>query len=371
MDRISARALNRATLARQMLLARATATPLDAVRALIGLQAQAPFPPYFGLWSRVADFRADDLGDLIADRSVVRIPAMRSTVHLMATDDAREIRPLVQPVLERALRSSMFGRALREVDPVALASRARALLDEAPRTGAALAAALASAYPDVDPTALSNAARTHLPLVQIPPRGLWGRSGQPVLATLESWSGAPCATQPSPEAAVLRYLAAFGPATVADVQAWSGLTRLAEVVDRIKDRLVMLAGPGGATLYDLPDAPRPDEDVPAPVRMLAEFDNLTLSYADRGRVLSDEDRRRAYTVNGIVPGLLLVDGVVHGTWKITRSRSSATLTVVPFRPIPRRHRSNVEAEAQALLDFAATAPGFPAERSVVLTAVLV
>jgi winged helix DNA-binding protein len=350
-DRISARALNRATLARQMLLERVDASALATIEHLGGMQAQAPYPPYFGLWSRLVNFQPGELAGLIERREVVRIAAMRSTVHLMTATDALDFRALLQPGIERGLRSSPFGKQLANtgVDVKELVEAGRALMDAAPRTGPELATALGPRWPTLSAQTIQYTLRTHLALVQVPPRGLWGRSGQARLTTVESWLGRPVPADASIERMVLRHLAAFGPASTADVQAWSGLTRLGEVMDRLKAGLIAFTGPSGATLYDLPGAPRPDPDTPAPARLLAEFDNLTLSYADRTRMLADDDRRRAFTANGIIPGMILLDGVVAGTWKL---RPKA-LEMVAFRKIPARARSAVMTEAAAMLAFAA------------------
>ncbi len=350
---ITQRALGRATLARQSLLERADRPAIEMIEHLLGLQAQAPFPPYFGLWSRLAGFDPAELVGLIERREVVRIAAMRSTVHLMSARDALTIRGVMQPALERMLRSSAFGKQLAAIEPAELVEAGRLLVDETPRTGNELATLLADRWPDLHPLTIQNAIRTHLALVQVPPRGLWGRSGQATLTTVETWLGSSITPEAPIDDVVLRYLGAFGPASVADVQAWSGLTRLGEVVARLRADLVTFTGPGGTTLYDLPDAPRPPEDTPAPVRLVAEFDNLTIAYADRTRVLSDDDRKRAYTNNGIIPGLVLVDGAACGTWKLTRARASATAAVTLYRPIPAAARAAVTSEAHALLDFAA------------------
>jgi hypothetical protein len=354
-DKISARALNRATLARQMLLERSDASALAVVEHLGGMQAQAPNPPYFGLWSRIRDFRPDDLAGLIERKAVVRIAAMRSTVHLMTATDALEFRALVQPALVRGLNASPFGKQLvaDRVDVDEIVEAGRALMETSPRTGGQLATELGVRWPSLHPLTIQNTLRVHLGLIQVPPRGLWGRSGQATLTTVESWLGRPLSTTASIERMVLRYLAAFGPASVLDAQAWSGLTRLGEVVERLTDKLIALTGPSGTTLYDLPDAPRPDPDTPAPARLIAEFDNITLSYADRTRILSDDDRRRAYTANGIVPGMVLVDGVVAGTWKLRQTKANATLEIRPFRKIPARQRAALIDEATAMLTFAA------------------
>jgi hypothetical protein len=353
---LSLRQLNRATLARQLLLERSPMRPLDAIELLCGMQAQAPLPPYFGLWSRLSGFEPTDLAGLIERREVVRIAAMRSTVHLMSAGDALAFRSLLQPGFERGLRATPWGKRLvqHDVDVAALVAAGRALLDEAPRTGPDIVTVLQERWPELDAQTIQNTLRTHLALVQVPPRGLWGRSGVPTLTTIEAWLGAPLPPDASLDAMVLRYLAAFGPASVADAQAWSGMTRLSEVFGRLADRLTTFTSPVGTTLYDLPDAPREDPDRPAPVRLLAEFDNLTLSYADRTRVLSDDDRRRAFTANGLIPGMILIDGVVAGIWK----RRAATLTLTPFRRLRKRDRDAVTSEAVAMLEFAApgTAP---------------
>jgi hypothetical protein len=156
---------------------------------------------------------------------------------------------------------------------------------------------------------------------------------------------------------VARYLGAFGPASVADVQTWSGLTRLGEVVDRLRPGLRTFRDEQGRELFDLPDAPRPDPGTPAPVRLVAEFDNLILSHADRTRVISDLGRQRIATPNGVFPGTVLVDGFAAGMWRITRSRGSAVLTIEPFGPLPDADRDAVTAEARRLLVFAAPEAG--------------
>jgi hypothetical protein len=165
--------------------------------------------------------------------------------------------------------------------------------------------------------------------------------------------GRPLDRSPSIDEVVRRYLTAFGPATVADVQAWSGLTRLREVVDRLRPSLLEFADERGRTLFDVPDGPRPDPDTPAPVRFLPEYDNLLLSHADRTRVISDEDRRQLMTVNGIIPGTFLVDGWFRGIWKLRRARGAATLTITPFHAMSKRATAAVTAEGARLLRFAA------------------
>jgi hypothetical protein len=239
------------------------------------------------------------------------------------------------------------------VDDADLATAARALVEERPRTFAEIGAALGERWPDRDPAALSAAARTLLPLVQVPPRGLWGRSGPAAHTTAEAWLGRPLDPDYPVDELVLRYLAAFGPASVADVQTWSGLTRLKDAVERLRPGLLVFRDEGGRELFDLPDAPRPDPDTPAPARFMAEWDNVLLSHADRSRIVAEEHRGRIYTVNGVMPGTILVDGFVAGTWKIERSRGAATLRVESFAPLAADDEAALAAEGERLLDFAA------------------
>jgi hypothetical protein len=353
MAELTRRALGRATLARQMLLERSARGVLEAVEHLVGLQAQAPFPPYYALWSRLSDFGPERLAELVTDRSVVRIALMRSTVHLVSAADARLLRPLTQPAMVRAVRGSAWGRQIAHIDPDEIAAATRAELAAAPLTGSEIGTRLAARWPGAPAQALAIMARVLVPQVQVPPRGVWGATGQARLTTLGAWLGAEVDPAPSVDAVVLRYLGAFGPASVADAQAWSGMTGLAEVFERLAPRLATFRGPGSAPLHDLPDAPRPEPDTPAPVRYTAEWDNLCLSHADRERVVADDDRRRWWSTNGIIPGMVLVDGVAAAAWRIGRARGAATLTVTPFRPVPREHLDEVHAEGAALLRFAA------------------
>ncbi|GAA4477446.1 winged helix DNA-binding domain-containing protein [Rhodococcus olei] len=345
------RALGRATLARQHLLARTTDSAAAMTRHLFGLQAQSPTAPYFALWARSEGFRPGDLSRLIADGAVVRIAVMRRTVHAVTAADALELRPWLQPIMDADLRTNArHKRALAGFDVVALADHARAILDETPMTLAALRPHLARRWPDHDPEALAHAVRDVLPLVQMPPRGLWGRSGGPVCTTLERWTGESLSA-PDPERLVTRYLRAYGPASVADAQAWSGLTRLGEVFDRLRPRLRCFVDACGTELFDLPDAPRPDPDTPAPARILAPFDSLLLAHANRGRVLDDAARAALFTVNGIVKPALLVDGRVAGHVATSAKRGAAAVEITLLQRISRRDLPVVEKEAMRLLRF--------------------
>ncbi|MFF0815442.1 winged helix DNA-binding domain-containing protein [Rhodococcus sp. NPDC003318] len=349
---LDTRELGRATLARQFLLEQSSDSVEEVTRHLYGLQAQSPTAPYFALRARVAGFRPADLSRLIEDRTVVRIALMRGTVHAVTASDALELRPWVQPLMTADLRTNtQYAKALAGCDTAAVASCSRALLEDTPMTPAALRPRLAERWPDRDPAALAHAVRALLPLVQLPPRGVWGRSGQPVCTTLERWSGRSLAT-PDPERILLRYLASYGPASVADAQAWSGLTRLGEIAERLRTRLRVFTGPDGAELFDLPDAPRPGGDAPAPVRILAPFDSALLGHADRSRILRDDLRRVVFTVNGIVKPVVLVDGQVAGYVTLTSAKRTAAIEVTPLRRLPRRALRAIETEASRVLRFA-------------------
>jgi hypothetical protein len=358
---LSRRALNRALLGRQMLLRRAAMPGDDAGRAaaviaavehLGGLQAQAPFPPYYGLWSRLAGFRPEDLAGLLTSRQVVRIALMRGTIHLVSARDCLLLRPLVQPVLDRALATT-YGRQLAGVDTGELAAAGRQLVEAEPRTFSELGALLAPRWPGHAPNALAHGVRALVPLVQVPPRAVWGASGLARHTSAESWLGQPVSRTASLENLVERYLGAFGPASVRDIQTWSGLTRLREVTGRLTGRLRKFRGEDGTELLDLPEAPRPDPGTPAPVRLVAEFDNLVLSHADRSRVMDEKGRRLMFTRNGVFPGCVLVDGFLVATWRLSRSNGAATVTVEPYRSIPSRIRDEIAEEAGQMLTFAA------------------
>lgn len=354
---LTLRALNRATLARQLLLdcpGRPATSAIAVVEHLVGLQAQAPYAPYLGLWARVPGFTADALADPLREGDLVRIVLMRGTIHLVTAEDAVRLRPLVQPVLERELLSNTtYSPGLAGVDLSELTHVGRALLTGTALGPAELRRALADRFPGSDAAALAYAVRALVPAVQVPPRGVWGAGGQPRLRALESWVTVGHVAPADIDELVLRYLAAFGPATPRDAQTWSGLPRLGEVLERLRPRLVVLRGEDGHELFDLPDAPRPDPDTPVPVRLLAPYDNLVLSHADRRRVLDDTTRRRLMTTNGIINGPVLLDGFVAGTWKLELTRRTATATLLPYRAWRATERDLVEAEARRTIALAA------------------
>ncbi|NUW36364.1 winged helix DNA-binding domain-containing protein [Nonomuraea sp. SMC257] len=349
---ISRRALNRATLDRQLLLRRAALPVVDVVERLGGLQAQTPHTWYTGLWNRIEGFDPASASALLESRALVRLALQRSTIHLVSARDCLAMRPLLQVVTERMTRTT-FGRRLAGVDLDELAATGRALLSGRPMTFAELGRALAERWPGNDPHALGQGVRWLVPLAQVPPRGLWGRSGPIAHAPADSWLGGPEVPAMTAAELVTRYLAAFGPATVKDAQTWCGLTRLAEVVEGLD--LVRFRDEDGRTYHDLPDAPRPGEDVPAPIRLMYDFDNLFLSHADRTRVITERARAAlgAFMGTNVVPRLILVDGFAAGDWTVARARGVSTLTLHRWEPIARM--DEVEAEARRLLEF--LAPG--------------
>ncbi|WP_316780776.1 winged helix DNA-binding domain-containing protein [Streptomyces sasae] len=347
---LGTRALNRATLDRQLLLRRSPRSAQDAVAHLVGLQAQNVKPPYYALAARLDGFAPEHLARPMADREVVRIVTMRSTIHTHTAADALTLRPLVQPARDRELTN--FRTGLAGVDLDRLAGLARDLVEAEPRTMAELRQALRAEWPDADPQSLAVAARCRLPLVQVTPRGLWGRSGQVALTTAEHWLGRPAEPAPTPDATVLRYLAAFGPASVKDMQTWAGLTRLRDVFERLRPRLLAFRDGSGAELFDLPDAPRPDPETPAPPRFLPEFDNLLLSHADRTRVVPPEYWGRAWRGNQPFR-TLLVDGFLAGVWKLEED----ALVVETFGRPSRAEQDGIKEEGERML--AVMHPGTP------------
>ncbi|MGW7477384.1 winged helix DNA-binding domain-containing protein [Nonomuraea muscovyensis] len=347
MDTLSLRSLNRATLERQLLLSRVDLPPLDVVERLAGLQAQDPDPPYVGLWSRITGFRHDGLTRLLHERSVVRATLFRGTQHLVSAADYLWLRPLLQPMLDRWQKGA-FGRATAGLDLTELAETAAALIGTGSPSRPELGRALAERWPGRDPVALARSVQGLLPVVHPPPDGTWGRRGTTPFALARHWLGEPPAAEPSPRDLVLRYLAAFGPASVKDVQAWSGMTRLREVVEGLRPVLRPFRGEHGGELWDLPDAPRPEADAPAPVRFLAALDNVVLGHADRTRLMTAEQRPHV-----IVDAALTVDGFVRGLWAVRRAGDTATLAVRLFAPLSGAEEAEVAEEGGRLLRFAA------------------
>ena len=351
---LDARALNRALLERQLLLRRSKMTAADAIEWLVGMQAQIPADPYVALWSRLEHFQTDELATLITERKAVRMGLMRATIHLVSARDALALRPVVQPALERAFRSSSpFGRQLVGVDIDRLLKLGRELVDETPRTSAELRPILRRRWPKRDENALVMAMSYLLPLVQVPPRGVWGKSGQPRRTTLEAWLGRPLAKGRLADGVILRYLAAFGPATVGDARTWSGLSGLPEVFDRLRPRLRTFRDERGRELFDVPDGPLPDPETPAPVRFLPVYDNVVLSHDDRTRIVRPFDPKRLGYREGVNFSGVLIDGFVGATWTLKRTPRRAAMRIALIERLPKRERVALADEGARLLGFVA------------------
>ncbi|MCX4984518.1 winged helix DNA-binding domain-containing protein [Streptomyces sp. NBC_00572] len=361
MTTLSLRALNRALLDRQFLLARTDRTPLEVIGRLVALQAQEPNWPYVGLWSRIHGFTRAELTALVEDRKVVRSTLLRSTQHLAAADDFRRLRPLVQPVLDRTAGSPYFTRNHSArgdstghgvgLDPASLVAEGLDLLGDGTLPRRELARGLADRHPGHDGRILAGEVELRTPLVHDPATAAWGSWGNRSAISVtpaEAWLGRPMATTTeTAKELVRRHLAAFGPARVKDVQVWCGLTRLGEVVAEMDDELRRYSGPGGGELFDLAEAELPDPETPAPVRLLPAFDNILLAHADRTRIIGDEDRTRVMPGGAQVRPTFLVDGRVHGTWSL----GAGTLRLAPFRPLRAADRAALEEEAGRLLPF--------------------
>ena len=342
--------LNRALLARQHLLRRAELPVLAMVEHLVGLQAQEVMPPYEGLWSRIEGFDPNELGRLLERRQVVRLTLMRGTVHLVSVRDALALRPLMQPAIERG-HNGAFGRRMGGADQDELAAAVRELLAEEPLGARDLGRRLVARGIGQDAEAIGNATRVYEPLVQVPPRGVWGKSGRALYATLESWTGRELEADPSLDDLVLRYLGAFGPASVIDMQRWCGLTKLRDAVQRLGDRLTSFRDEAGNEFFDLPEAPRPDPETPAPVRFLGQYDNVLLGHKDRRRVIPPDFAWAEMLAPGRFVNSLLVDGVLGATWWLDRDGDRAMLVIRPDRRFTKRERQEVADEAERMAAF--------------------
>ena len=346
---LTTRALNRALLERQLLLRRRRLPALTAVERLVGMQAQVPRDPYVALWSRIERFRPEALSDAIEDRRAVRMTLLRGTLHLVTADDALALRPVIQPVLERSfVGSSLFRRAVGGADAGELLGFLRARLEERPSTRAELVDAIRERWPDRDADSLSYAIY-RLDTCQVTPRGLWGRSGPAAFTTLDRWLGRSPSTAADPGALVLRYLGAFGPASPADLRAWSGLTGMRQLLERLRSGLRSFRGEDGRELFDVPQGALPGPEVPAPVRFLPEYDNAAIGFKDRSRIVPTG----VPMLTEVGWGSVLVDGFIAARWRLDAERSGATLRVESFRRLIPSERAEVEDEGNGLAAFLA------------------
>jgi hypothetical protein len=336
---LSRRRLNRTLLHRQQLLERTSTTPHEMVRHLVGLQAQENLPPFLSLAARIEGFDPAAVTAGLEDRSLVRFLVMRGTVHLLTADDALVLRGWTQPVHEREIRISQNVGAAREVDRGRFLSALSDILAQQPLPQKAIGVALAEQFPEHPPTQLGQLARSAAPLVQVPPRGTWKGSGGVVYQYVDRWLGRATAEPDVPEI-VRRYLRAFGPASAADVTAWSAITRLGPVLKDMAD-LVTYEDENGKLLYDVPDGELADEDVPAPVRLLGAYDNVWLSHAARDRVTDPQSRNAWMAENGASAYALFADGWLVGLWRAEEGRITILQTL---RTLTKAERSELDEE---------------------------
>jgi hypothetical protein len=348
---LSPRALNRTLLHRQHLLERTNMPAPAMVEHLLGLQAQETLPPYLSLWSRIADFDPGTVSRALADRTAVRVLLMRGTIHLVTPRDACFLRPLVQPMLDRVIGGTADGKATARLTPAELDGAVRTALREGALPVKALGERLALTFPGVPGPALAAAARGRVALVQVPPRGQWRRSGGVVYETLETWLGREQDDEPDTTEMVRRYLRAFGPATAADISAWSGLRGMRRVLTSMREELRTYRDAENRELFDLEGLPVVDEATPAPVRLLGRYDNVWLSHDRRDRVTPDAEKRRRWMgVNGGIGCTVFVDGVLEGLWRQT---DTGKLDVELFRALSRAERADLDAEAAGVERFLA------------------
>lgn len=336
---LSARTLNRTLHARQHLLARAANTVPAMVRHLVGLQAQDNLPPYLGLAARVESFDPYDVTRGLDDRTLVRFLTMRSTVHLLVADDALMLRGFTRPVHEQERNASQLITPALGVDVEEFAAAVRAALTGGPLPVKQLGEVLAQTFPDVPANALAHLARVAEPLAQLPPRGAWKQSGGVVYDYVDSWIGRPV-VEPDVEGIVRRYLTAYGPASAADVTAWSGVRGMPAVLSGMPD-LISYTDAAGKRLFDVPGGEIVAADVPAPVRLLGVYDNVWLSHAGRDRVTDPGKRKRWMGVNGGVCSTVFVDGWLEGLWQVVDGRPTI---VELFRSLTRRERADLDDE---------------------------
>jgi hypothetical protein len=350
-DRVlTLRELNRATLGRQLLLARRSISAEKAIVRVAGLQAQAVIPPFVGLWTRIEGFRREQLTKLVQRRRVVRGTLMRHTLHLTTADEYLVLRPAIQPALTRSFNGTARARMEGlDLGPIVAAGRAR--LDEGPATFAELRALVSKLAPDRDENVLAYAVRTFLKLVQVPAGGPWGYSTTAPYALADDFLGQPVADHSEPGELILRYLAAFGPASARDIQAWSGLGNLEDAIDGLRPVLRTFQDERGTELFDVRGGRLPAGDTPAPVRFLPDYDNVLLAFTDRSRVIADEYRQAVFLTAGRVRATFLVDGFVAGTWKLERAKDAASLAVEPFGRLSKKDRQALRAEGERLIRF--------------------
>jgi hypothetical protein len=347
MSVLSAKAVNRATLARQLLLERESVSASEVVERLVGMQGQEPKHPYVGLWTRVDGFTEAQLDQAVEAREVVRGTMFRGTLHLLTAADYLRFRVTVAPVLEAGLK--VLGDRGAGLEPDKVVAAAEKLLAKEPLTFTEVRDALQQQFPEVNERALGFCTRMLVPLVMYPTDVRWSWTANSRFTPAEEWIGKKLHKRAETKELVTRYLRAFGPATPGDFQTWSGLQKAKPLFDELE--LETFTDDAGKTLYDVPDGPRPDPETPAPVRLLPEFDNVLLSHAKRERIIADEHKPAVYTKNLRVKATYTVDGLVAGLWTAEKKRGVATLTLTPFGKLLKKTQAELEREGDGLLRF--------------------
>lgn len=334
-----------------MLLGRETTSALDVVERLAGMQAQVSRPPFMGLWTRLQRFEPDELLRLLRARKVLRATAMRGTIHVLSTKDFMSFRPLLAVMLARSAHTTV-GKRLGGANIERLYEAGRAFFGKTAAPFEDFRGELERRFPKFDARAMAYTVRMGIPLVIVPTDDRWGFPANAGFTLADAWLGKPMPTAPqSIEKMVLRYLAAFGPATPGDAQTWSALPGMRDVFKKLRPKLVTCRDERKRELFDIPDAPRPHEDTAAPVRFLPEYDNIALSHDDRTRIVADEHRSRLVLKNLVVVGSFTVDGFIAGTWRASAKKKEAVLEAHPFAALPAKTRGEVEAEGLSLMEF--------------------
>jgi hypothetical protein len=354
MSTLSLDDLTRATLARQMLLAREKASPREAIGRLLALQAQWPKPPFFALHARLEGFQREALVKAVRKNEIVRGTAYRGTIFVMTAKDYAAFRPSLQPLLDRAVKS-IVGKRLPEKGLDRIVETGRALFGDKPRTFDDLRDALAkNAKPTDDIRAMAYLVRLKVPLLQVASDVPWGWHAACDFALANSLVATPFteAGEAATDALVLRYLAALGPATIADAQTFTGLAGLKAAFERLRPKLVTFHDDRKKELFDLPKAPRPAAGAEPPVRFLPEFDNIAIGHADRRRFIADEHKKHVYLPGLVVARTFVLGGRAGGVWKITTTKKAATLVIEPFAPLVKKAKAALEEEGERLIRFA-------------------
>ncbi|AEF42879.1 winged helix DNA-binding domain-containing protein [Hoyosella subflava] len=345
--------LNRTLLQRQLLLERAALSAEELAVHLVGLQAQDSLPPYIGMFSRVTNFDPLTLSGGLESRSLVRATLMRGTIHLVVAEDALRMRSIFQPEFEKTLeRPGFFSGALSGLDTDELRKHGEAAFDDGPRTAAQVRASAEAAFPDRDPQAVAQAWYYQVPVLQVPPRGMWRKAGRPIWSRIDSWLEQPLITDYSPADLVARYLAAFGPASTQDIAVWARLPGIAELVEQLGTRLRTYQTASGQTLYDVADAELADPELEAPVRFLGWYDNVFLGHKDRSRIVSTAVTAQIWERESRNISPVLIDGFIKGGYRVTtgKTREPAEMRI-RLIDVPRSAEPAVEAEAVRLLKF--------------------